>query len=232
MEMNPVMRIIHARSLSVGTEGRTGLGSLLRDAIGLCCRHGCCLVPGREFFRHGGVNTAMKYWTKEWYRDPSLMTTEPDDPAGFLARLLLPDLFAEDFLMNGAVVTEFLPENGNLRIVLDAARAYTPISEIFLTDCEILVRESADYAGLIWKYDEIYYEDGRFVLHILFADETDGLFYLTVAFSKICVSREAVRREEDRNLLDMVDMSDQGKYLPKSKRRSEQLEEVLFWKKN
>ncbi len=160
------------------------------------------------------------------------MKKEPDDPAGFLARSLLPDFFAEDFCMNGAVVTAILPENGNIRIVLDAARAYTPICDIFLTDCEILERESPDYVGLTWKYDEIYYEEERFVLHILFADAADGLFYLTVAFHEIRVSYDAVRRQSERNLLDMVDMSDQDKYLPKSKKRSEQMEEAFFWRKD
>ncbi len=173
----------------------------------------------------------MKYWTKEWYHNPASMTEEPRDPAGALARSLLPPFYGEEFYMHGAVVTAFDINNGTMQIGLDVEHAYTSIDRISLTDCEILEQDTPYCVGLTWEYDEIYYINDRFELHIMLSDDADGLYYLTVAFHEMLISHDEVKRESDKNLLDMLDLFDQGKYFPKTGKHSERMEELIFWKK-
>lgn len=141
----------------------------------------------------------MKYWTKEWYRDPEGKEICPPDEEEYEKVLsLLPPFYAQDFALYGCVLKEAKEEGNTLFLSFDASDSYTSIDSLTFTGAEWIEKETEPKAGLVWLYDEIYRENGRFVLHILMRDEEDGLYYMTLAFDTIDAGYdEEKKRQED-----------------------------------
>ena len=146
----------------------------------------------------------MKYWTKEWLRDPEgREPTLPDEAEYEKTLSLLPPFYAQDFTMYDCTLTEAKEEECTLTLRFDASRSYSSINALTYTGVRWIERETELAAGLVWLYDEIYREEGRFVQHILMRDAEEQLYYLTFSFDSVGAGYDEARKREEDTLFGL-----------------------------
>ncbi len=103
-----------------------------------------------------------------------------DDYADYLEKeLSIPEFFKNDFYMHDSRIISVSKKKNKLIMEFDDC----PIGSLVFEDFEVVTQE-CNPKNCYWLYDEIYYENGKYILELMLENGMEH-FYYTIAASKI-----------------------------------------------